>query len=175
LRKLVLAGSALGALVGPAMADDPAAPTSVFTWTRCYIGATVGGASGKSNVSWAPNPAGFSKSGATIAAGTLATMTSSGFAGGCNYQVNNWFVLGLEGDLQYTGLSATNTGTNPRLKVGNSFTETFSSDWLSTVRGRAGIANGQWLFFATAGWAQANVSFSDFIFYPFSSTTNAAS
>jgi outer membrane immunogenic protein len=106
-------------------------------------------------------------------------MTSSGFAGGgeggCNYQVNDWFVIGAEGDFQYTGLNATNTGAIPRLRVGNSFTETFSSDWLTTVRGRAGIASGQWLFFATGGLAQANVSFSDFVFFPFSSTTNAAS
>jgi outer membrane immunogenic protein len=57
----------------------------------------------------------------------------------------------------------------------NPFTESFSSRWLSTVRGRIGIANGQWLFFASGGAAFANPTFSDSISFPGSGTTNAAS
>ena len=180
-RKLILAGVAFGALVVPAVAADPLTvrpPDATTTWTRCYVGVTAGGAKGQSDVSWAPLPAGFAGGvGPTIAAKTLASIDSTGFTGGgeggCNYQTNSWFVVGLEGDLEYTGLNGTNSGYGVR--PGNTFTETFSSNWLSTVRVRAGIASGRWLFFATGGWAIANVSFSDSIFFPFSNTTNAAS
>jgi outer membrane immunogenic protein len=126
-----------------------------------------------------PNPPGFGATAAVIAAQTQASLSSTGFTGGgevgCNYQLNNWFVLGAEGDFEYTGVNLSNSGAIFPSRVGSAFSESIRSDWLSTIRGRVGIAHDQWLFFATGGLAIANPSFSDFVFFPFSGTTNAAS
>src|SRR5262249_52693550 len=137
------------------------------------------GVRGTSDVSWAPNPPGFPVSGPSIAAQTPGSISSTGFTGGgevgCNYQFNPWLVVGFEGDVEYTGLSASRSGAVTVAGTVNPFTESFSSHWLSTIRGRVGIANGQWLFFASGGAAFANPTFSDAIFFPGSGTTNAAS
>jgi hypothetical protein len=76
---LGLAGAALLLFAGPAAAADlavmapvyKAPPPPVYSWTGCYVGATAGGASGKSDVSWASDPIGFLGT-----AGTLAAQTS---------------------------------------------------------------------------------------------------
>ena len=55
------------------------------------------------------------------------------------------------------------------------------SNWLATVRGRAGWSNGTftsfgaWMFYFTGGLAVANLTYSDTIFFPGSGTTNTAS
>jgi len=186
LRKILgLVGVAL-LVAGPAFAADMAVKAPVraaplaapFSWTGCYIGATAGGVKGKSDDSWTANPAGFAFP-AEIATQTAGTLSPSGFTGGaelgCNYQLNNWLVIGVEGDWEYTGLSASRSGTEVAGGFVNPFTESFTARWLSTIRGRAGIANGQWLFFATGGLAIADVSLSDSISFAASGTTNTAS
>src|SRR5215472_3928288 len=53
--------------VAPAVAADlavkaalyKAPPIAPFSWAGCYVGATLGGVEGKSDVSWAANQAGF--------------------------------------------------------------------------------------------------------------------
>jgi outer membrane immunogenic protein len=100
---------------------------------------------------------------------------SGGGEVGCGYHLNGWLVLGAEGDFEYTGVSRTNVGAIFPTRPDSQFTESVSSNWLSTIRGRVGIAHQQWLFFATGGLALANPSFSDSVFFPESSTTNAAS
>jgi outer membrane immunogenic protein len=177
----------VGPLAAPALAADlarppiytKALPVPVASWTGCYLGANLGGAWSKTDFAWDPNRAGFFNPGVApaIASQTAATLDASGVSGGgqlgCNYQMSNW-VVGIEGDIQGTGLSATNSGTI--LNAGNAdpFTETFHSHWLSTVRGRLGFVFGQWLFYGTGGAAFANASFSDSVFFPGSGTTNAA-
>jgi outer membrane immunogenic protein len=187
MRKVLgLVGATL-LVAGPALAADLAvkAPRAVpgpgptpFSWTGCYIGATAGGVHGKSDVSWAANPAGFGFP-AEIDAQTAGSLSATGFTGGgevgCNYQFNPWLVFGVEGDVEYTGLSASRSGVEVAGGFANPFTESFSSKWLSTVRGRVGIANGPFLFFATGGAAFANPTFSDSISFAASGTTNAAS
>jgi outer membrane immunogenic protein len=189
---LGLAGAAL-LFAGPAVAADLAVQEPVYKapvykapppapvyWTGCYVGATAGGVSGRSDVSWAPD---FSN--AELTGQTAASLRSTSFTGGgeagCNYQVNTWLVVGVEADGEYTGLGSAKTGvvntTNPPLA--SPFTESFSSRWLATVRGRVGVASGQWLFFASGGAAFANSTFSDAITFPTgptnSSTTAATS
>jgi outer membrane immunogenic protein len=175
---LLLAGPALAADLGRPPAYKAPPPAPVFSWTGCYVGATAGGVHGKSDVSWAANPPGFAFPG-QIDAQTAGTVGATGFTGGgevgCNYQFNPWLVFGVEGDIEYTGLNATRSGAEVAGGFTNPFTESLSSRWLSTVRGRIGIANGQWLFFATGGAAFANPTFSDSISFAASGTTNAAS
>jgi outer membrane immunogenic protein len=196
MKKLLLATAAFGVLALPAMAADmnpapvyrapPPVPVAIFTWTGCYIGGTIGGASAKSTDTWSANPAGFGPGfAAGISSQATGTINASGVAGGveggCNYQVSPWFVFGVEADWEGTGLSGSNNGavTVPGAVGPNGFTESFNSHWLSTVRGRAGYAAGPWLIYATGGLAVANISFSDSIAFPgvgsnaFSSSTTA--
>ncbi len=116
--------------------------------------------------------------GDAISAQTGNSLSSTGFTGGvelgCNWQANPWLVLGIEGDWQYTGLDGSASGVVSVGGTANPYTESFNSRWLSTIRGRVGVANGQWLFFATGGFAFADASFSDFIAFS-NGTFNAAS
>jgi outer membrane immunogenic protein len=184
---LLFAGPGLAADLGRPPVYKAPPMVAPFSWTGCYIGATAGGVRGKSDVSSdaTAGPGGFSAAGAAaIDSQTAGSFSSSGFTGGgelgCNYQFNPWLVLGVEGDFEYTGLSDSVSGVVALGRSSATFTESFSSHWLSTVRGRVGIANGQWLFFATGGAAFANPTFSDFISFPpgsfgSSSSFNAAS
>jgi outer membrane immunogenic protein len=169
-----------GVIVAPSMAADLAvykAPP-VFSWTGCYVGATAGGIEASSTDTWAPNPAGFTIAGhvAAITSATAATEKASGFTGGgelgCNYQWSPWLVLGVEGDIQAAQLSFGRTGvvTVPSTQP---FNETFTSHWFSTVRARAGVAYGEWLFFGTAGVAFADATYTDSISFPTSGTINS--
>jgi outer membrane immunogenic protein len=178
--KALSIGMMLGAVVvAPALAADLAvykAPP-VFSWTGCYVGATAGGTEASSTDTWSPNPAGFGVPGA-ITAGTAATARASGFTGGgelgCNYQWSSWLVVGIEGDIQAAQLSHGNAGavTVPSLQP---FTETFTSHWFSTIRGRAGVAYGDWLFFGTAGVAFVDATYTDMMSFPVSGTVNSIS
>jgi outer membrane immunogenic protein len=191
MKRFLLATAAFGVLALPAMAADMnpvpvyrapvPVPVQVLTWSGCYVGGTVGGVWGSNSNSWAANPnSGFTPAGAAaINSQTASTINHSGVIGGveggCNYQVSPWFVVGLEGDWQGTGLSGSNTGAVNFAGTTNPWTESWSSHWLATIRGRAGYAAGPWLFYVTGGGAFANVSFSDAISFPGSGSANAAS
>jgi outer membrane immunogenic protein len=187
VKKLLLGAAAFGALTLPAFAADlPPAPAPyyaapiaipIFTWTGCYIGGTGGGVWGNTNDRWGANPAGF-----PIVAGSLAVSSSfntsgatGGVVGGCNYEVNPWFIFGVEADWEATSLSGNFNGTAATPLGGYPFTQTFSSHWLSTIRARAGYAAGPWLFYATGGAAFANLSRTDTLYLPLTGTTVAAS
>jgi outer membrane immunogenic protein len=94
-----------------------------FSWARPYLGVNLGYAWG----SVANNPT-----------------KPSGFVGGVqagyNWQ-NGAFVFGLEGDIQATGAEETFAPWK------------FSNPWFGTVRGRAGFAFNNILFFGTGGLA----------------------
>jgi outer membrane immunogenic protein len=132
--------AAAAAIPGAQAADMPIkAPRYIeqpASWAGWYIGANVGGA-------WQQAQAldygsSFSKS-AFIGGGQL----------GYNWQHGN-FVFGLEGDI--SGLSGTNT--IPYLGGASSIR------WLSTVRGRFGLAVGDTMAYATAGLAIGGVKHS---------------
>lgn len=71
---------------------------------------------------------------------------------GVNYQTGA-FVFGLEGDLDYPGIS---TGTTSAVCSVSGTCQT-GSNWLSTVRARAGYAANNLLFYGTAGGAFADL------------------
>src|SRR5262249_12022735 len=128
MRKLLLGGVVLGALIAPpALAADMAVkappPVPVWTWTGCYIGVNAGVVWDRAryyNVQ--PNTIGFGQAlGAfnpaaapQYAAGLSNELTNTGFTGGgqigCNYQFQT-AVFGWESDFQYTGLDNTFTAS----------------------------------------------------------------
>lgn len=121
---------------------DPMPPVIMtdagFDWSGFYAGLNAGHVSGRaesvgavSGVTTAPN----------VTGGLL------GATAGVNAQFDS-FVLGLEGDVAWTGATGSAACTaNP------AFTCTGNLDWLGTIKARAGFAIDQVLLFATAGLA----------------------
>ena len=184
-KKLGLAGAALiaAASCGAALAADlPPAPSykapvrvaaPAPTWTGFYVGGNVGygwdpGSSGISAVSTDPILA--PALAAILAAGSYPTSMSTSANGvigggqiGYNWQLPSQMLIGLEADLQGSGIkgSSSQTLTPVGFDV-TSTTVTKGIDWFGTVRGRVGVVlTPQWLLYATGGLAygQAKSSF----------------
>jgi outer membrane immunogenic protein len=182
MKKFLLGGAALAAMfVGPAMAADmpvkarPAPVVAAYSWAGCYVGGTLGADRGRSAFTWTgitESATGFAVSAATaLPAAANANLTRTGVTGGgevgCNYQSGS-FVYGIEGDWEYTGLSARRTATSLGLGNGGNpgiipgaITESWKSSWLATLRGRAGFAADRVYFYGTGGLALANVRYFD--------------
>ncbi|MCU0884663.1 MAG: porin family protein [Beijerinckiaceae bacterium] len=139
MKKFLISGAAaLVALMGAgaaSAADLPArkgvvsAPivyAPAFTWTGFYAGLNGGYGFGSFTGTASPllrDPSGF------VGGGQL----------GYNYQINQ-FVVGLEGDLQYSDMKSTSF-VNGRL------------DYFGTIRARGGVAFDRAFIYATAGYA----------------------
>jgi outer membrane immunogenic protein len=175
MKKILMVGIAAAFCGAPALAADlpmraPAygAPVGAAQmWTGCYIGGNLGGVWGDSKFDWSNFGTGFAAGADTqVIPVADATLHSSGFTGGGQLGCNAQFgaaVIGLEGDIQYTGLSANRAAATlgGGLVLPANINESFSSHWLSTIRGRLGFVNGGWLIYGTGGLAVANVSYSD--------------
>jgi outer membrane immunogenic protein len=161
LKKIVVLASAVAALgfVSSANAADmpvkaPAMIAPVYNWTGWYAGANAGGSWGRTTTDYTLAP---------FFVPANATLDPSGFTGGIqagyNWQMNQ-FVFGIEGDIDYNKATASQTlaATN-----GIDFT-TANADqrWFGTLRGRLGIAQNNWLFYATGGVAFLDVNHSYF-------------
>jgi outer membrane immunogenic protein len=128
----------LASLLPVAFAAAPAwSQTSVFNWSGVYVGAHAGYGWGMTEH------------------GDFGYVTDGGLAGGqigFNRQIGN-FVFGLEGELSWSNLRG-------NLAIGNYFgaadlDSTSQVDWLATVTGRVGVAQGSTLIYAKGGvvWA----------------------
>jgi outer membrane immunogenic protein len=148
IRKIVAIAIALGALAAAQSADaadlsvaplykaPPPQYAPVYNWTGFYIGANGGGGWGHSW--WQGQQTGVGLSGGQV-----------GGTAGYNWQFGN-AVLGLEGDLDWSGLSGTSNSVGcPGCSV--------SDTWLSTVRGRAGYAFGGIMPYLTGGLAVGDI------------------
>jgi len=161
-------------LVGPLAAADDTMPTkaptkapassSDYNWTGFYLGGHAGYAWGASN--WT-----LSTPGAPDISGSINLMERidtfneagswfMGFQGGYNYMLPNRVVIGAEADLSapsfqtLEGISIGGTSyfTSPVLGP-EAYSETML--YFGSVRGRVGYAPGNWLFYATGGFAWA--------------------
>jgi outer membrane immunogenic protein len=157
MKRILIAGALALATAAPAFAADlpPAAPppprapvayvpAPVFSWTGFYVGLNAGGAFGDS--SW------------TTPAGSVGSFSTLGalFGGqiGGNYQIGQ-FVIGAEGDFDWQNLrGASGTGICAPGVVGGC---AVASNWVATLRGRAGFAADRVLFYVTGGGAFANI------------------
>jgi outer membrane immunogenic protein len=127
---MTVAGCAASAAKPAAAADIPhasyytaAAPLSAYSWTGPYLGGNLGYAWGTTS----NNP-------------TRPSGVAGGAEAGFNWQAGP-IVLGGEADIQ---LSGANDVFAPWK---------FSNPWFGTVRGRAGFAVNNFLFYGTAGFA----------------------
>ena len=150
----VLCGSmaALALMLAPAVAADLSVapiykvpPTPPTNWTGSYIGLSGGGVWGNANV----------YNGTTGVEETPWFNLRGGLVGvtaGTQLQSGNW-VFGFEGDISITDKK----GSAFQLAPGIGFNNDVKERWLSTYRGRIGVAQDNWLVYATAGGALASL------------------
>jgi outer membrane immunogenic protein len=144
MKRLLLGGVALAALVSPALAIEiapgveampPAAEAAPYNWSGLY---------GRLN---APSPYDSS---------TFSATTPDSFLGGpqfgYNYQMGT-LVLGVESDARRRS-SDLFFGTNGA----DSYNFSKEQGWIGTLRPRAGLAADNWLFYGTGGLAYNAVS-----------------
>ena len=114
-------------------------PPPPFSWNGFYIGGDLGGVWANGNVT--DNLFGLS-----------ASASRSGFIGGgevgYNYQVNN-VVFGIEGNFDWTSLSA--TGNGAVIPAVGALQASANTNWVTTVAGRLGIAADRALFYVKGG------------------------
>lgn len=127
------------------LADPPPLiiPDAGFDWSGIYAGLNAGYIGGEA------------KSVGALTGVTTNVPVSGGLIGGTlgfNAQFDR-IVLGLEGDIAWTGATGTATcAANPI------YTCHGQLDWLGTFKGRAGFAVDRVLFFGTAGFAVGNTT-----------------
>jgi outer membrane immunogenic protein len=151
----------------------PPPPAPVYTWSGCYVGASAGWDSGRSQhrtvAGSVVNPA------APIPAGTNITDTFdlTGFIGGgtlgCNWQWGAW-VFGIEGDGSATNKSgqAFETPLVPLFSDSANFISQTQERWLVTARARLGLTD-FWgfgpntLLYVTGGAAWAKIDAAEWL------------
>jgi len=162
LRSLLLASAVAACAAAPAFA----APADAITWTGPYVGVNLGYGGGNFN---------YPYSGTTDAAGTNPVtgrlrQSSTGVLGGgqigYNYETPNGWVVGLETDLDGTGINGRSAFSSVD-GAGNASSDEIKSqiDYLGTVRGRIGrpMFDGRFMPYVTGGFAYGRVkSIADF-------------
>ena len=151
---LYLAGLAILAL--PTTAD-----ATPFTWTGFYIGGNAGVGFGGDSTS--VDLEGFNYFAANPAPGEVTKVgDDSAFIGGgqigYNYAFNN-LVAGIEADFSGFDFQAAKIPPSSRADWGSDTRVSVEMNWLSTVRGRLGVAMDRWLIYGTGG-----VAFSDGVY-----------
>jgi outer membrane immunogenic protein len=167
------AGLAL-AVAGPAVAADlplemPVKATFVqrFTWTSCYLGAHVGGAWMRNDVTdpvlLVQDNAGLGGAGFTTGGPTTVGVNQNGAVVGgqigCDYQFPSSFVLGVEGAVSGGTMKGSRAVALPDSPPDNALVSV-KTDFVSTLTGRAGYAVDHWLFYAKGGVAWASSKYS---------------
>ena len=159
----------------PVKAPPPVA--AVYNWSGFYAGLNAGGTWGSTDPGMSVTPPGFSSvndyftfgAGAAINAFTVQsvgnnTFHNSGFTGGGQIGYNWQFgslVTGVEWDFEYFNPKGSRTlvGAYAADAVPFAFTQSSSGSWLTTLRGRIGLAQNNWLLYLTGGVAAAQMSF----------------
>ena len=136
------------------------APAPIFTWSGCYVGATIGYKWGT-----AKQTSGGLRGGVPQANAAGVDLTDNynvngpvgGGEAGCNYQTGNW-VWGVEVDASWADASGQANPSAAAIAI-----VPFAVDpnrrfytnerWLATARGRVGYAADKWLWYVTGGAA----------------------
>ena len=144
-------------------APAPANPPPAFNWTGFYFGGHLGYAWGNSN--WTTNSAGPAPISGSLGLAQPPDFFNQsgswllGIQGGYNYMFANRFVIGAEVDATFPSFQNQTTGISTG-GISNFNTPTFGPESYSetmlasgTMRGRIGYAPGNWLVYATGGFA----------------------
>ncbi|HXW25503.1 MAG TPA: outer membrane beta-barrel protein [Xanthobacteraceae bacterium] len=194
MKKFVVGCALFAALaVGtPAIAADlpPAPPVYkapviapvIYDWTGFYVGGNVGYSWGEwdsTNVGGIPTFPGSPTALGTTASPGVNGLVAGGQAG-YNWQFNPKWVVGIEGDLNWSGERASDSGSlsltgiptgigvgacdahPPCLaSIATTTTNNWSLPWFATLRARLGyVPEPTWLLYATGGLALGEMEFS---------------
>lgn len=157
----LIAGSA--ALAADVSSKDAEATAYMMTpshdWAGFYVGGHIGYAWGNSN--WSAAGADGPASGSIdfsqgVDVFSEAGSWNEGLQLGYNIMLSNRVLLGAEADFTFQAfpdpLSGLTTGGMATYAAGNNlYSDTLQAS--GTVRGRIGYAPGNWLYYATGGWA----------------------
>jgi outer membrane immunogenic protein len=153
MKKFLLATAALIVLAGPAMSADMRAPVRkappvvpLWSWTGCYVGGHAGGlwADAKEWVVRTPGGAFFGQSlGGHVADGWIG-----GVQAGCDYQFVGGFVIGIQGDYDWTDAEGSHDSTR---EIGVAYHSKVRS--LASVTGRVGYGWDRFLGYVKGGGA----------------------
>jgi outer membrane immunogenic protein len=147
----LLANGAFAADLSPPTRKAP--PPPVFTWTGCYVGVHAGGDFGQSK--WT-DPTGTTDN--FYAASAVAMNTARVIGGGqagCNYQMSNSFVVGVEAEIWGSDLEGSRSiGFGAPIPQPIAQFKTWS-DAAGDVALRAGYAIDRTLIFGKVGVAEA--------------------
>ncbi len=159
MKKTLLSAVALVAMtVGASAADLPrrtVAPVApivsvpVFTWTGFYVGVQAGYATGNGELRVYDTVTGANF-------GTLRGEDMEGFVGGAHIGYNVQFgaiVVGIEGDIEGTGIESTLRASGTVLGLTETETLKTSIDFQASLRARVGFAFDRALIYATGGVA----------------------
>lgn len=153
----ILATASTVALVGAN--DAYAAPA--YSWTGFYIGVNGGATSHEASTNDLNRWGGLGTT-PYVSPWFKSNTTHASFGGQAGYSWQmSYFVVGVEADVSYVGASNTFVPPNNLVLAGCGSCRASATNeltWLSTFRGRAGIAVDRLLFFGTAGVAVGQVS-----------------
>ena len=167
MRGGIVAGILLAALASDATAADmavkappPPPVPAAYDWSGFYVGGHLGYAGGTSNWSAAPNLSGSFDLFQSYDAFKNDGSYFAGLQAGYNYMLANRFVIGAKADASFPSfpnLAGISIGGTSTLTSPANGAETFGENMLAfgTVRGRIGYAPGNWLLYATGGFAWA--------------------
>lgn len=150
-------GSASAADMAPRLATKAPAAAPVFSWTGCYIGGFVGGATPDRDVR-AVDLNGYNGIGETWFYRADSTFIGGGTVG-CNYQTGA-FVVGVEGEAGYLRSAGSALDPFSRFLPLDTVSSTRLGDWYGVIAGRAGFAVDRTLFYVKGGAAFINVNVS---------------
>ena len=171
MNRLIFLGAAGLALTvtGPVFAADlPPMPVKAsfverFTWTSCYLGAHLGGAWAKENVTdpvlLVQDSAGLGGPGFTTGRPTTIGVNQSGAVIGaqigCDYQFPQNLVLGVEGAVSGSTMKGSRLVALPGSPPDTALVRV-KTDFMPTLTARVGYAADHWLFYAKGGVAWAS-------------------
>ena len=182
MKKFAVAFAALALSVGGASAADmpvkasPAPIAALPSWTGFYVGIN-GGAAAMSDPSMSYVDGAINAITPINVTGSSSASGTAGFHAGYNYQTSSNWLLGIEGDWDWTKLKSSaapgiicsnlfgmrgQCGGASNL-TDNAFLQT-KVNWLASVRGRLGYVWNQWMLYGTAGVAFADVDYTGNIF-----------
>lgn len=160
MRPLLLAGVsaiAFASYGANAEAADLMDMPTIHDWSGLYLGGHIGGTFADVEDEYDFN---------TVRSASFS-FDADGFVGGVQggYNIQSGsLVLGIEADISFGSIEGTglcNGSTTPACGTGTGTNPSADIDWVSTVRGRVGVAMDQILLFATAGVGFADASVVD--------------
>ena len=160
MKKILLATVCFAALATPAVAADlrvptyrpPLLPVYIFSWTGCYVGGNLGGL-------WVEKDFTVLSDGFGGSFSANASSVAGGLQGGCNYQFAGGWVVGIQGDYDWTDAHLDGNGA-----FFANFADSFSVKSVASLTGRVGYGWDRFLAYVKGGvaWERDDITFAFF-------------